>query len=958
MPYRGHERGEPCASLPPTAFVAFLQNHDQVGNRAFGERLTAFAPAEAVRAMAAVYLLLPQVPMLFMGEEWAAAQPFPFFCDFGDELADAVRNGRREEFARFPEFQDPAMRERIPDPVAEETFSAAKLRWEDCARQPHAEWLHWYRQLLAVRHAQLVPRLRRIRRGGTYEIVGEGAVVVRWQLEDGGALVLAANLKATAQAGFPSARGRVLWQQGDVDGGLGPWSVRWTLEEAADGRPRTDAPPLERLAQKMGIEPAFKDAHGKVVRTGDDTRRLLLAAMGLPAENDAQVQEALDTLERSAWLRPLPPVQVLMPTQAPHSVALVLPAATREITWRITLEEGGDRSGHLDFRKLALEGEEILDGLSLQRRRLPLPDDLPSGYHRLSLEPGESAMSLVVSPGRCWLPEAAAEGRRLWGIAAQLYLLRSASDWGIGDFGDLRSLVELAAQQKAAVIGLNPLHAMFQDNPEHASPYSPASRLLLNVLNIDVTAVPELAESAEAADLVASDAFQQALESCRARRLVDYAQVSSLKMPVLHRLFEACRDATDRSRWRRFEAFRRERGEVLERNCLYLALRNHFAAGQPSRPDWHDWPQEYREPASPAVSRFAGEHRQAIDFLVWLQWVADEQLEAAASAAAERGMSIGLYRDLAVGSDRAGAETWANAASVVSDAQVGAPPDIFNPAGQDWGLPPFQPRALREEGYRSFIELIRANMRHAGGLRIDHVMGLQHLYWVPAGQDPSAGAYVEYPMEDMIGILALESHRNRCLVVGEDLGTVPEGFRERMTAANILSYRVLFFERDDDSGAFLPPHEYPSLALAVIGSHDLPTLRGWWEGRDLDIKQQLGLVPDAGDMAAQRASRDKDRQALLKALRAEGLLPAKGEPEHAVLSRAAHAFLSRGPNLLAMAQLDDLTDEADPVNVPATSEEHPNWRRRHSLTLEELASHAPFAKIAAIFREGRSDARS
>jgi 4-alpha-glucanotransferase len=234
-------------------------------------------------------------------------------------------------------------------------------------------------------------------------------------------------------------------------------------------------------------------------------------------------------------------------------------------------------------------------------------------------------------------------------------------------------------------------------------------------------------------------------------------------------------------------------------------------------------------------------------------------------------------------------------------------------------------------------------------------MGLQHLYWVPAGEKPSAGAYVKYPMEDMIGILALESHRQQCLVVGEDLGTVPDGFRDRMTAAKILSYRVLFFEQDEEAGGFLPPSAYPELALAVIGSHDLPTLRGWWEGRDLEIKEELGLFPKKEEVATQRAARVREREALIDALRKESLLPAEEVQDVAELSRAAHAFLARSPSILAMAQLDDLTDEADPVNVPATSEEHPNWRRRHSMTLEELAKHQSFADIAAIFRDARSD---
>jgi 4-alpha-glucanotransferase len=268
-------------------------------------------------------------------------------------------------------------------------------------------------------------------------------------------------------------------------------------------------------------------------------------------------------------------------------------------------------------------------------------------------------------------------------------------------------------------------------------------------------------------------------------------------------------------------------------------------------------------------------------------------------------------------------------------------------------LPPFHPRALREEGYRSFVELIRANMRHAGGLRIDHAMGLQHLYWVPLGQPPSAGAYVRYPLEDLVGILALESHRQRCLIVGEDLGTVAEGFRERMAAANILSYRVLFFEQAPD-GSFLPPEAYPPLALAVVGSHDLPTLRGWWEGRDITLKEQLGLYPEPSEASRQQEGRQREKAALLRGLRKEGLLSEnESEPDIPALARAAHAYLARTPSMLAMAQIDDLTDESDPVNVPATSDEHPNWRRRLSMTLEEIAVLPRFIDVAEIFRMER-----
>ena len=312
-------------------------------------------------------------------------------------------------------------------------------------------------------------------------------------------------------------------------------------------------------------------------------------------------------------------------------------------------------------------------------------------------------------------------------------------------------------------------------------------------------------------------------------------------------------------------------------------------------------------------------------------------------------MVIGLYRDLAVGADPAGAETWSNQRSVVSLAQIGAPPDIYNPPGQNWGLPPFHPMALREEGYRGFIDLVRANMRHAGGLRIDHVMGLLQLYWVPQGLSPNKGTYVQYPIDDLVGILALESQRQKCLVVGEDLGTVPAGFRERMAAANILSYRVLYFERDEHG--FLRPERYPALAVAVASSHDLPTLRAWWDSSDLDLKEKLRLFPTADDRRVARRQRKRDVADFELALRREGLVdkPMDAEARFA----AVHAYLGRTPCMLATVQLDDIANEREPVNVPTTSDERGNWRRRAALTLEQIARSSRLAQVSEIFRKER-----
>lgn len=949
----GELRGEPSAHLPPTAFVTFIQNHDQIGNRAFGERIAQIAKPEAVRAATILYLLGPGIPMLFMGEEWASAKPFPFFCDFGDELAEAVRKGRAEEFAKFPEFQDPDARDRIPDPTATATAESAKLDWEARGRPEHAGWLDWYRRALSLRQAEIVPRLDGVPGGGSgHTVVGATGLTVCWKLGDGSRLHAFANLADRPAAGFPQASGRVLWTEGEGLRGdtLAPWSVVLWLEEASA---------LDRLADRMGIERSFDNAAGETVTAGEDTVRALLVAMGVEAGDEAQALAHLDRLDRDESARVLPPVVVRRAGEA-ATVPVTLPHGTRTLRYTLTLETGETQSGVVGFASLPRCRCITAGDVTYAERRLPLGRLAQAGYHRLRVETehGLAETRLVLAPARCHLPAAMLKGDKLWGLSVQLYTLRSERNWGIGDFGDLRTLVDIAAARGAAVIGLNPLHALFLDNPEHASPYSPASRLFLNPIYIDVTAIPGFLDDAELRRRVASPEFRQTLEAARTAANVDYTAVAKLKLPVLELLFARFRQSGSPERRAAFEAFRAAGGIGLERFATFQALRERFAAE--GKADWHRWPAELHEAEAPSVRRFAREQSDRIAYFAWLQWVADGQLRAAAERATELGMAIGFYRDLAVGADAGGAETWMTPQAVVDAAHVGAPPDLFNPAGQDWGLPPFHPRALREAGYQPFIDLVRANMRHAGALRIDHVMALQHVYWIPEGHPAGEGAYVAYPMEELLGILALESQRQRCLVVGEDLGTVPEGFRERMTEAGVLSYRVVFFEWTE-SGAFKGPDEYPELALATVGSHDLATLRGWWEGDDITLKADRGLYPAADEADKQRIRRSADRTALVDALRAADIaLPAGFGPDSSyddTLDHAVHAFLARTKSALAVAQLDDLTGERDQVNLPGTTDQYPNWRRKLSMTLEELADAPEPAAVAAILAAARPASR-
>jgi (1->4)-alpha-D-glucan 1-alpha-D-glucosylmutase len=484
--------------------------------------------------------------------------------------------------------------------------------------------------------------------------------------------------------------------------------------------------------------------------------------------------------------------------------------------------------------------------------------------------------------------------------------------------------------------------------------------MFLNVLYLDVEAIAEFEHCAKAREHVAAPAFQASLAALRAAPLVDHAGVAARKLPVLAILYaQARRDARAHasSRWAAFDAFKTAGGEALRRQALFDALQSHFFARDASVWGWPAWPDAYRDPDSAAIVAFADQHAERIDFFAWLQWQADLQRASVAERARQCGLRVGLYTDLAVSIDRGGAESWANQPLYAAQASVGAPPDAFNVQGQDWGLPPMIPQRLRDAGYAPFIATLRANMRAAGALRIDHAMGLLRLYWVPSGARAAHGAYVRYPLEDLLGLLALESERHRCLVIGEDLGTVPDEARAALGADDVLSYRVLLFERDA-GGDFKPPAQYPEAALATASTHDLPTLAGWWEGHDIALRAAHGHLGPHADASGERAARIGDRGRLLAALARAGLLPA-GTPVDPgavpaltpALADALQTYLARTPCALFVVQPEDVFGVIEQANLPGTTSEHPNWRRKLPVPLEQFAAdgrlHALASRIAA-----------
>ncbi|HUK60894.1 MAG TPA: 4-alpha-glucanotransferase [Stellaceae bacterium] len=729
------------------------------------------------------------------------------------------------------------------------------------------------------------------------------------------------------------------------------------------------AEPLLRLAALAGVQAAFRDIFGAERQVAEDDLHAVLAAMGHPNEDDAAVAREIAILEAEPWRALLPPAIVIHEDTAP-SIAFVIPDRLNagRVLWSLQGEDT-HADGSADLHALETLAS-IGDGHERHRRlALPLPRLAP-GYYCLSLAAGhESAeTSLIVVPTCGYLPPQLADGRRAWGLSAQLYSLRSERNWGMGDYADLSALAGLVAGKGAATLGLNPLHALYPAEPRHISPYSPSSRLFLNPLYLDVEAMPDLAACEEARAHMAGPEFRATLGHARASDLVDHTAVAAAKQPLFALLYAAFAahhlaplGAATTARGADFRRFQREGGVSLRDYGRFNALHEGFyRAGCAS---WHDWPAPFRRANSDAVAEFAREHEAAVELHQYLEWESCRQLDAAAARAAAAGLGLGLYRDLAVGVDPSGAGAWADPDLLVSGATIGAPPDLLNLKGQNWGLAPPNPTALRRRAYEPFIAALRANMRGAGVLRIDHVMAMQQLYWIPRGTPAGSGAYVSYPLRDLLGIIALESQRNRCLVIGEDLGTVPEGFTRTLNDCGILSYRLLMFEKEGER--FRAPRTYPRAAAATFSSHDLPTMRGFWLGADIAWRRKLDLYPDAPAAVRDEDCRRQDRRELLALLMAEGLidesaaarlLPRDDDPVFALeLVVGLHRLLGRANSALALMSIEDAAGEVEQANIPGTVDEHPNWRRRLGKNLAALASDADFAAIAAALCGARKE---
>ena len=689
-------------------------------------------------------------------------------------------------------------------------------------------------------------------------------------------------------------------------------AIMTSQQQSGSSAPRAVGSPLIELAARYRVATQYQDANGRQVVVPDHTLVDVLAALGVAATSDDDCRAALRAHDRAYWSRPLPPV-IVMRAGTPTLLWAHVTHGSPARVW-IRLEDGTVWAGLRQLDNFTPPYD--LDGRLVGEATFELPGDLPLGYHRLYLDDagGDEGAAVIVTPASLTVPERLGS-RRTWGLVTQLYSVRSKRSWGIGDLTDLTDLAVWAGtQHKAGYVLVNPLHAAAPSVPMEPSPYLPTSRRFFNPLYLRVEAVPEFAYVRGRRRIAKMRDEVQA--GAKRADTVDRDAAWAAKRTALEALHRVPRSA---GREVAYAAFRDREGQALDDFATWCALAEVHGG------DWHQWPRDLQHPNGAGIAAFATEHADEIDFHRWLQWQLDEQLTDTQAHALAAGMALGIMHDLAVGAHPNGADAWALQDVVALGVNAGAPPDAFNQQGQDWSQPPWRPDALAEQEYRPFRSMVGAVLRHAGGVRVDHIIGLFRLWWIPKGAKPIDGTYVYYDHEAMIGILALEAHRAGALVVGEDLGTVEPWVRDYLRERGLFGTSVLWFELDRD-GAPLPAKRWREYSLSSVTTHDIPPTAGYLAGDHVRLRDRLGLLTRSFDeeLAGNRA----ELEAWLTELRRVGLLPA--DPEKPVdvddTVLALYRYLGRTPSKLLALSLSDSVGDRRTQNQPGTTDQYPNWR--------------------------------
>jgi 4-alpha-glucanotransferase len=720
---------------------------------------------------------------------------------------------------------------------------------------------------------------------------------------------------------------------------------------------------LTAAAEAWGIETEYWDVWGQQHHATAQVKQSILASLGVDAATDESLTQALQERAAEEWRRPLEATIVISTGHKPHEIALSLPLerANDDAVFELRLESGESQRIPISLSKIPVAKEATLHGQRYVRKQVELPDNIPLGYHQLVLRTAhlESAPShFIVCPSCAYQPPWLASGRAA-GIAISLYGVRSPRNWGCGDVTDLKAVIDWAVDEAGAgFISLNPLHNIPNRQPYNTSPYLPNTVFYRNPIYLDLEQMEDFRSCPLALKLLNSPGVRRELSALRSTEFVEYERVYKLKVRFLKLVFRNFLSQRKRNteRARQFREYIDREGDLLDRFAIHSALDEAIHKEHPDIWNWPAWPEHYQDPESAETRAFARKHWRGVLYYKYVQWQLDLQLAAAQDHACRRGLRVGLYHDLALAVDRYGADLWAHRGFFITGARVGAPPDIFSPKGQDWAFPPPNSQRHYLDGYRLFAESIRKNCRHGGALRIDHVMRFFRLFWIPDGMQAVDGTYVRDRSEDLLCILALESVRRKVLVVGEDLGTVPDEIRESLHRFGVLSYRLLYFEKYPD-GRFMPPQEYARDALVSVTTHDLPTIAGFWLGRDITARRDAGLLPDEATFNRMVEERIAEKQRMLDVLIGLHLLP-DGFPRDArqlpeltgELHNAIVGFLAATPSKLMVLNQEDLLKESEQQNLPGSTAEYPNWRRKMKCTVDELWGSPDIQAFTRMFR--------